>query len=209
MSDSFTWLSKFGDVCELLDEADRKELIYALAMYGMYGDEPELPFHLKLAFAALREDVDYSKTRRSAGSKGGRPKASKKGEKAPSEDAGNVSGKVPEKAPENLCEKVPENVPENPKQSKAEQSKAMQSREGGAKAARFRPPTQEEVERYAKERGETVDAARFVDFYASKGWKVGREPMKDWKAALRNWTRRDADERKEAKADEEPVFREW
>ena len=119
MSDTFTWLSKFGDVCELLDEPDRKELVYALAMYGMYGEEPELPFHLKIAFAAMREDVDYSKTRRTSGSKGGRPKASKKDGKAPSEDAGNLSEKVPEKVPENLCEKVPENVTENPKQSRA------------------------------------------------------------------------------------------
>lgn len=205
MSDSFTWLSKFGDVCELLDEADRKELIYALAMYGMYGDEPELPFHLKLAFAAMREDIDYSKTRRSAGSKGGRPKAGKKDEKAPSEDAGNVPEKVPEKVPENLCEKVPEN-PKHSKASKAEHSKAGR---GGAKAERFRPPTQGEVERYAEEIGEAIDAGCFVDFYASKGWRVGNAPMKDWKAAVRNWTRRDADKRKGAKADETPVFREW
>lgn len=36
-----------------------------------------------------------------------------------------------------------------------------------------------------------VDPQRFVDFYASKGWKVGKEPMKDWKAAVRNWANRD------------------
>lgn len=208
MSDSFTWLSKFGDVCELLDEADRKELIYALAMYGMYGDEPELPFHLKLAFAAMREDVDYSKTRRSAGSKGGRPKAGKKDEKAPSEDAGNVPEKVPEKVPENLCEKVPENVPENPKQSKAEQSKAIQSREGGAKATRFTPPTLEQIAEYVGEKGYGIDPERFFDHYTANGWKVGRNPMKDWKAAVRKWERDDEAKRKEASR-EEPVFGDW
>lgn len=204
MSDTFTWLSKFGDVCEMLDEPDRKELVYALAMYGMYGEEPELPFHLKLAFAAMREDVDYSKTRRSAGSKGGRPKASKKGEKAPSEDAGNV----PENVTENLCEKVPENVPENPKQSNAEQSKTVQSREGRAKAARFTPPTVEQVAGYVEENGYGVDPARFFDHYAANGWKVGRVPMKDWRAAVRKWEREDAVERKGASR-EEPVFGDW
>ncbi|WP_417351183.1 DUF6291 domain-containing protein, partial [Gordonibacter pamelaeae] len=114
MADSFTWIEKFGDVCEMLDEPDRKELVYALAMYGMYGEETELPFHLKLAFAAMREDIDYSKTRRSAGSKGGRPKASQKASQkasekdgeTPSEGAENASEKEPEKVPENLCEKV-------------------------------------------------------------------------------------------------------
>lgn len=53
------------------------------------------------------------------------------------------------------------------------------------------PPTVEDVAAYAKEKGLTLDPAHFVDFYTSKGWKVGREPMKDWKAACRNWVRQD------------------
>ena len=53
------------------------------------------------------------------------------------------------------------------------------------------PPTVEDVAAYAKEKGLALDPAHFVDFYASKGWKVGREPMKDWKAACRNWVRQD------------------
>ena len=50
----------------------------------------------------------------------------------------------------------------------------------------------EEVAAYCRERGNSVDAERFVDFYASKGWKVGNQPMKDWKACIRTWERRDA-----------------
>lgn len=53
-------------------------------------------------------------------------------------------------------------------------------------------PTVEEVAAYCRERGNSVDAERFVDFYASKGWKVGNQPMKDWKACVRTWERRDA-----------------
>lgn len=56
---------------------------------------------------------------------------------------------------------------------------------------RFTPPTREEVDAYCRERKNSVNADRFVDFYASKGWKVGREPMKDWKAAVRTWEQRD------------------
>lgn len=53
-------------------------------------------------------------------------------------------------------------------------------------------PTVEEVAAYCRERGNSVDAERFVDFYASKGWKVGNQPMKDWKACVRTWEKRDA-----------------
>lgn len=57
--------------------------------------------------------------------------------------------------------------------------------------ARFTPPTVEEVAAYCKERGNGVDAQKFVDFYASKGWMVGKSSMKDWKASVRTWERGD------------------
>ena len=57
--------------------------------------------------------------------------------------------------------------------------------------ARFTPPMVQEVSAYCRERGNKVDAQRFVDFYASKGWRVGNQPMKDWKAAVRTWEQRD------------------
>lgn len=60
------------------------------------------------------------------------------------------------------------------------------------KSGRFTPPTIDEVRAYIREKGYQVDAEAFVDFYTSKGWKVGRDPMKDWKAAVRTWARRDA-----------------
>lgn len=56
---------------------------------------------------------------------------------------------------------------------------------------RFTPPSVDEVAAYCRERGNAVDAQRFVDFYASKGWKVGSVGMKDWRAAVRNWERQD------------------
>lgn len=54
---------------------------------------------------------------------------------------------------------------------------------------RFRPPTADEVAAYVHDRGSGVDAQRFVDHYAAKGWKVGKTPMKDWRAAVRTWER--------------------
>ena len=54
---------------------------------------------------------------------------------------------------------------------------------------RFTPPTLEEVQGYCKERNNHIDAQRFIDYYTSNGWKVGKNPMKDWKATVRNWER--------------------
>lgn len=56
----------------------------------------------------------------------------------------------------------------------------------GRKHTQFVPPTVEEVAEYVKQRGSKVDPQGFIDFYASKGWLVGKTPMKDWKAACRN-----------------------
>ena len=64
---------------------------------------------------------------------------------------------------------------------------------------RFTPPTHEQVSTYCKERKNTVDAERFLDFYESKGWMVGKNKMKDWKAAVRNWERSSKQETKPAK----------
>lgn len=57
------------------------------------------------------------------------------------------------------------------------------------KTKKFVAPTVEEVSAYCRERGSNVDAERFVDFYTSNGWKVGKNPMKDWRAAVRTWER--------------------
>lgn len=54
---------------------------------------------------------------------------------------------------------------------------------------RFAPPTLEDVKEYCMERGNGVDAQRFIDFYEMKGWMVGKNKMKDWKAAVRTWER--------------------
>ena len=59
------------------------------------------------------------------------------------------------------------------------------------KTKRFAPPSVEEVAAYCQERGNSVDPQRFVDFYTSNGWKVGKSAMKDWRAAVRTWEARD------------------
>lgn len=53
--------------------------------------------------------------------------------------------------------------------------------------AKFTPPTDEEVAAYVAEKGYHFNPAQFVPHYQSKGWKVGNQPMKDWRAACRTW----------------------
>lgn len=55
------------------------------------------------------------------------------------------------------------------------------------KSTKFTPPTDEEVAAYVAEKGYHFNPAQFVPHYQSKGWKVGKEPMKDWRAACRTW----------------------
>ena len=56
---------------------------------------------------------------------------------------------------------------------------------------RLIPPTVEEVRAYAAQRGDPLDPEAFMDYYTANGWKVGRNPMKDWKAAVRTWARKE------------------
>ena len=55
---------------------------------------------------------------------------------------------------------------------------------------RFKKPTIEDVKQYCLERNNNINAEQFIDYYEANGWKVGKNPMKDWKATIRTWERR-------------------
>ena len=59
------------------------------------------------------------------------------------------------------------------------------------RSKRFIPPTVDEVRAYCRERQNGVDPQRFVDYYSSNGWMVGKNKMKDWKAAVRTWEQKE------------------
>ena len=75
-------------------------------------------------------------------------------------------------------------------QSESESESESESARARKRAAPFTPPTPDEVAAYCRERGNAVDAERFCDFYASKGWMIGNQRMKDWRAAVRTWEKR-------------------
>lgn len=58
------------------------------------------------------------------------------------------------------------------------------------RSSKFQKPSVEEVREYCQSRGNGIDAETFINFYESKGWVVGKSPMKDWKAAIRTWEKR-------------------
>lgn len=68
-----------------------------------------------------------------------------------------------------------------------------------SKAKRFTPPALEEVKAYCNERANNVDAQHFIDYYTSNGWLVGKNKMKDWKAAIRTWERNGYSTKKQSK----------
>lgn len=76
-------------------------------------------------------------------------------------------------------------------QSESESESNPNPSEGNAHTARFSPPTVEAVAEYVRKKGYHVNAESFVAFYQQKGWLVGKNPMKDWKAAVRTWHYRD------------------
>ena len=95
---------------------------------------------------------------------------------APPEDENNLQ------AIESNCKQLEANVPviqSNPNPNPNPNPK------------RFTPPSLQEVTDYCLERGNGINPQAFIDFYSSKGWKVGNQPMKDWKACVRTWEQRD------------------
>ena len=85
------------------------------------------------------------------------------------------------------CQTVAKRLPQNSidKISVEESSKDIEPQK------RFARPTLDDVKAYCQERGNNVDPEKWFNYYSANGWKVGKNPMKDWKAAVRTWERSD------------------
>lgn len=88
------------------------------------------------------------------------------------------------------CNQMISDAPVIQSESESKSESESESARSRKRASPFRPPTPAEVAAYCRERGNTVDAERFCDFYASKGWMIGNQRMKDWRAAVRTWEKR-------------------
>ena len=94
------------------------------------------------------------------------------------------AGQLPDKCPDNVRQEL------RVKSLELRDNSLDKKKEQDKKRKRFTPPTVEEVAAYCGERNNRIDPQTFVDFYASKGWVVGKSKMKDWKAAIRTWEKR-------------------
>lgn len=205
-SNAFTFQAKYADALKGLPEEAQAEFALAIINYGCYGEEPcfKTPY-LYALFTLAREDIDYSVKSRANGSKGG-SKSSKAKAETPSEQSGTPLAETDnppcEVSATPLAEgsQPPLDENGNPIHSIAIHSKAKHSSTEQVGSSRMARPSVSRVEAfmagYAVEKGISLSAARihdeaesFVDFYASKGWKVGKAPMKDWLAAARRWIR--------------------
>ncbi len=90
-----------------------------------------------------------------------------------------------------------------PQPNKTKLNTTKQSKENRAAkppCTRFSPPSVEDVRDYCVERGNSVDAERFCDYYAANGWVQGKgKPIKDWRATVRTWERRERNKTEEKK----------
>ena len=183
----------FAEVMEPLSDAERGRLFTAMLQYALTGEAGALTGAERYVWPTAKQNIDRTRaeTERNAacGSKGGRPKKAKETD---------------------LNRKKAEETERNRKKADKDKDKDKDNniiplspngdippKGGRTPVKRFVKPTAEEVRAYCAERGNRVDAQAFVDFYEAKGWKVGSSPMKDWKAAVRTWEKRDA-ERKQA-----------
>lgn len=166
----------------LLDDNELAEAMKLLIKRFMFDEEPEtdntkVDYLLRVAIPKQEADEEGYKAKVEGASKGGK----------------TTQGKVKDtlsipqgKAKHSLSIGEPK---ANKQEQEQEQEHKQEQEQVGNKAQKraFRPPTVQEVAAYCEERGNGISAERFIDHYSANGWKVGKNSMKDWKAAVRNW----------------------
>lgn len=164
---------------EKLSDQEVGRLFRALMEYSECGTAPELTGRESIAFDFIAEDIDrdsaaYSqkcKVNAENGSLGGKRTQANGSERKRSEAKSSESDKI-----EDIRDKTIKEIPTNV---------------GTKKSKAFQPPTLEEVKARCAEKGYTLDPVAFISHYQSVGWKVGKNPMKDWKASLAGWQSRE------------------
>lgn len=194
--DAFTFFASFRTATAKLDDATRLAVYDAIMDYALFDEEPEFDNVVAEAiFTLVRPNVDASNKKRDSGAKGG---SSVNAEKL--ESTQQALDKQSASKAEALDKQTASTQQANSKHPASDKDKDIDKDidinppyivppRGKEK---FRAPTVEDVRSYCQQRGNSVDPQSFVAFYASKGWKVGNQPMKDWKQAVITWERKDA-----------------
>ena len=180
--DSMVFYRSFFEAVEDLPPEDFKQAVTAIMRYALDGTADDVKGVAKSILIMARPQIDKNNKRYENGTRGGRKP--------------NDNQTITKAEPKCISPKPNVNVNDNVNDIKENTLKSV-------KEKRFAPPTPEDVREYCREKGLNVDADRFVDFYESKNWYVGKNKMKDWKAAVRNWARSQRQE-STAKGTEKP-----
>ena len=183
------YLQIFADKEELLapfDDAERGRIFTAMLKYALHCEEMDLPGNERFIWPVFKQMIDQSRealdNKRKAGS--ARQQTAAEASRPQQEEAGDS------RSQHNAAEgHIKQESRINNQELRNKNNNGVEEKH--ARAARFSPPSVTDVLSYAAEAGLTLDAQKFCDFYASKGWRVGSAPMRDWRAAARNWARRD------------------
>lgn len=196
----FTWYRSYYDALKELPAEEFRDIVLAVCAYALDGEETELSGLARAIFTLIRPTLEV-----------GRSKAENRSRAEQTPLSAEQTGNKPEQTknkPEQTQNKrkQTDNKPEQTRKEKEKEKEREKESENDSYCSppppsgpkRFVPPTLAEVQSYVAERQSPVDPQGFIDFYASKGWMVGKTPMKDWKAACRNaetwerWSRTEA-----------------
>lgn len=196
----FTWYRSYYDALKELPAEEFRDIVLAVCAYALDGEEPELSGVARSIFTLIRPTLEVGRSRAENRSRTEQTPLS-------DEQIGNKPEQT-ENKPEQTQNKrkQTDNKPEQTSKEKEKEKEREKESENDSYCSppppsgpkRFVPPTLAEVQSYVAERQSPVDPQGFIDFYASKGWMVGKTPMKDWKAACRNaetwerWSRTEA-----------------
>lgn len=169
----FTFYRSYYEALKVLPKKEQAAVVMAICAYALDEEEPKLEGTSHAIFMLVRPTLDAGRRKAAGGSKG-----------TPKKD----TGKIPERYRKDTA-KEKEGEIEKEREIENECLSPLPPSSGGGKDPHFKKPTLEEVSAYCRERRNTVDPKRWYDHYSSNGWRVGKNPMKDWKAAVRTWER--------------------
>ena len=174
--------------------------VYALGEYVKTGVDPALTDPtVALCYRMMKTKVERQGEKYAAKVEAGRTGGKASGSKRKQSEAEAKQNEAEPKQNEQTKNLKPKTVNLKPKNVNLNPTPEGVGGAGGDASAdapaptkgRFVPPTRDEAEQYAREKGLQVDVERFLAYYESNGWRVGKNPMKSWQAAMTNWSRND------------------
>lgn len=195
MKDRFLFFENFKKIADTLPDDLRLKFYDALTAYVFDDEEPENPV-IKSLIIAIKPSLDKEEKRGGNHNPAGQNQHSKDKQNNIEVKDGQKNNSLGQKEVKvgQSGQSFLETETGNKKQ-KNDNNKLLSQK-------KFVRPTCEEVAEYCRERKNDVNPEKFVDFYASKGWMIGKTPMKDWKAAVRTWEQRQNSDPPEMSAEE-------